>query len=292
MKILFIVNPVAGKGQAKRMVPDIKKMMADVDDADYDICYTEKAGHATSIARDGANQGYDIIYAVGGDGTVNEVMNGLVGTDSALAILPGGSGNDFIRTVDGKDDGDNIIKDTINGTKKLIDVGIINGRYFINISSVGFDAEVVLATERFKKLCLSGSAAYIAGLISTIFTRKPSRVKIAMDGIEIEKEILLTAVANGKYYGGGMKAAPDAVFDDGLFDVCVIEKVSKLKMLLLFPQFIKGRHARFKEVSFYKSKKVCIKSQKPIAVNVDGEVYMDTDINFEIVRNKLYVMIP
>jgi diacylglycerol kinase (ATP) len=292
MKILFIVNPVAGKGLAKRLVPEIQKKMQSVANASFDIRYTERVGHATDIARCGAKSGYDIIYAVGGDGTVNEVANGLVGTGSALAILPGGSGNDFIRTVDGKVNGDNIIRDTIYGTKKLIDVGIINGRYFINIASVGFDAEVVLETQRFKKFNLSGSASYIAGLISTIFTGKSSKVKIKIGDKVIESEILLSAVANGRYYGGGMKPTPDAVFDDGLFDICVIRKLPRIKLLFLFPEFIKGKHAKFKEVSFYKSEKVSIESDDPIAINADGEVWRDKRVNFEIVKNGLYVMIP
>lgn len=292
MRVLFIVNPVAGKGQAMKKVPFIKDAMKNIEGVEYEISYTKRPGHATEIAKDAADDGYDIVYAVGGDGTVNEVMNGLVGKDSALAVLPGGSGNDFIRSLTSYRIDHTKIRDTIFGTKKTIDIGIINGRYFINIASVGFDAEVVLATQQFKKLLLSGSTAYIAGLIKTIFTGKMNKVKIKLDGQELEKRILLIAVANGKYYGGGMKAAPYADIDDGLFDICIIESLPKIKLLFLFPQFIKGKHKKFKEVSFYKSKSVRIESQDLIGVNIDGEVFKDNCASFEIAKEKLYVMIP
>lgn len=292
MKIMLIVNPTAGKGKAGKMVPLIENTMKNSDGASFDISFTKERGHATEIARSSAEDGYDIVYAVGGDGTVNEVMNGLIGTKSALAVLPVGSGNDFARSLGISENIEEAIRQSMSGNRKLIDVGIINGRHFINISSVGFDAEVVLATQNFKKLLFSGSAAYVAGLISTIFTNKPRHVKISVDGNCFEKCILLAAVANGKYYGGGMMAAPDAVMDDGKFDVCIIEKVAKIKMLFLFPKFMKGEHKAFKEVSFLKSEKVEIESQDPIAINVDGEVFKDTRVCFDIVKNGLYMAVP
>jgi YegS/Rv2252/BmrU family lipid kinase len=292
MKIIFIVNPIAGKGHALKMVPEIESVMGRLEKIEYSIQYTEKPGHATEIARHAAEQGADIVFAVGGDGTVNEVANGLISTNTALAVLPGGSGNDFMRSIGISGDIENIITGAVNGTRKLIDVGLINGRYFINISSVGFDAEVVLATQQAKKLFLSGSAAYVAGLITTILTKRPSEVRIILDGKELKERILLIAVANGKYYGGGMKAAPDAVLDDGLFDICLIRAMSKPKMLVLFPQFMKGKHEKFKEVSFYRSRNVYVESVEPISVNVDGEVFRDTKVRFELVKGGLAVAVP
>lgn len=291
MKLLFIVNPTAGKGRAARVIPEIKAAMVQFGEIEYDISYSEKPGHATEISKNAASQGYDIVFAVGGDGTVNEVINGLVNTSSALGVIPRGSGNDFVRTLGIKGDTAKIIKDTIAGIKKQIDVGCINNRYFINIASVGFDAEVVLATQKAKRFFLSDSAAYIAGVISTIFIRKPSRVKMIIGEKEIEDDILLLAVANGKYYGGGMMVAPDAILDDGEFEICVISSMPKIKMLFLFPQFIKGKHKKFKEVSFYKSDKVYTESLKPIAINVDGEVFNDTNVRFDMIKKGLLVIV-
>ena len=292
MNILFIVNPVAGKGLALKCVAEVKATMSNLENIEYTIEYTQKVGHAIDIAQSAACRGTDIIFAVGGDGTVNEVANGLINTNSALAVIPGGSGNDFIRSLGISGSPSEIIIDTINGDRKLIDVGLINNRYFINISSVGFDAEVVLASQRAKKMYLSGSMAYIAGLIITIFTRKIIKVKMVIDDKEVEDNILLIAVANGKYYGGGMMAAPDALLDDGVFDICFIKNVKKSKMLVLFPQFMKGKHEKFKEVTFYRSTKVYIESQSQISINVDGEVFKDTRVCFELIKGGILVAVP
>lgn len=292
MKVLFIVNPVAGKGIAMKEVPDINSAMKSIKEVEYSIIHTERPGHATDIARAGAEAGNDIVFAVGGDGTVNEVVNGLVGTSSALGVIPGGSGNDFIRSMGVTTDLYGIIKGAIQGIKKPVDVGIINGRYFVNISSVGFDAEVVLATQRAKRFYLSGSAAYVAGLIGTIFSRKSRVIKMTIDDRVVEQDSLLVAVANGKYYGGGMMAAPDAVLDDGLFDICFISNLSKSRMLMLFPRFMKGRHKGLREVSFYRSGKVYIESKEPIPVNVDGEVFMDTKVEFQIIKDGIFIAVP
>lgn len=292
VKVLFVVNPVAGKGIAARQVDKIKLAMESMKGVEYSIVYTKKPGHATEIARQGTAEGYEIIFAVGGDGTVNEVVNGLVGRGSALGVIPGGSGNDFIRSLGIEGDTYELVLETIKGVKVPVDIGIINGRYFVNISSVGFDAQVVLEAQKAKSFFLSGSAAYIAGLISAIFRSKPNYVRMNMDNQYVENRALLVAVANGKYYGGGMMAAPEAAIDDGLFDICFISNISRAKMLLLFTQFIRGKHKRFKEVSFYRSRKVSIECKKPIPVNIDGEVFIDTRVDFELVRGGLLVVKP
>lgn len=292
MRVLFIVNPVAGKGHAAKIVPQIKSIMESMNEVDFNVEYTKAPKHAVEIAKKHSSGDYDIVFAVGGDGTVNEVVNGLVGSDTALGVLPGGSGNDFIRSLNISGDMESILRSTIKGQKKLIDVGTVNGRYFVNISSAGFDAEVVLATQRAKKYFLSGSAAYIAGLISTVFTKSSVDLRVVYDGGEINERALLVAVANGRYYGGGMLAAPDALLDDGAFDLCFISETSKLRLLTFFPMFIKGQHKGLKEVSFYRSRNVHIESPVPVSINIDGEVIRDTKVDFQIENKKLFVAVP
>lgn len=292
MRVLFIVNPVAGKGRALKIVPDIESEMEQMSEVEYKIEYSKGPGDATKIAEDYAAKGVDIVFAVGGDGTVNEVANGIIKTNTAMAVIPGGSGNDFIKSLGITGRPDEIIRNTLTGTKRKIDVGLVNGRYFVNISSMGFDAEVVIATQRAKKYFLSGSAAYVAGLISVIFTGRPSVVKMKADDIEVTDRVLLIAVANGKYYGGGMKAAPEAVIDDGLFDICFISRVPKIKMLFLFPKFMKGKHKEIKEVKFYRASKVTIEAEKPTYINIDGEVIQDTKAVFQIVKGGLAIAMP
>ena len=150
MSILFIVNPTAGKGKARELVPLIEKKCIE-DKIDYEIRFTCAPGDGTSISASGAGEGFERIVAVGGDGTVYEVLNGIVGTSSALGVIPGGSGNDFIRSINEHREIEKIIEDNIYGNITGSDIGKCNGKYFINVASSGFDAQVVIETINAKK---------------------------------------------------------------------------------------------------------------------------------------------
>lgn len=139
---------------------------------------------------------------------------------------------------------------------------------------------------------ISGKVSYILGIIFTVFKYRAKNIRIDIDGQVFEKKTLLVAVANGKYYGGGMIPAPDAKIDDGIFDICVIDDLSKIKILSFFPKIIKGRHGELKEVSFYKGKRIAISSEKEIALNVDGEVSIVKEVTFEVKPKSIRVVIP
>lgn len=290
MSVLFIVNPIAGKGNAKTIVPIIEKICREKDIV-YEIIYTKSPKNGTEIAIDGVKKGFERIIAVGGDGTLNEVLNGVVGSEVALGIIPAGSGNDFVRTINTSKEIEKIILDNIFGKIKCADLGKCNGINFINIASVGFDAKVVDETQRAKRF-FSGSLAYIAGTISTIFKYKGIKATIDIDGNITKENILLLAAANGRYYGGGMIPAPNADIYDGLFDICIIKKAPKIKLLGLFPRFMKGKHLGIKEVSIVRGKKVTIESDDKFYVNIDGEVIEGNKMNFEIVPECVNIIIP
>jgi diacylglycerol kinase (ATP) len=292
MKHLFIINPVAGRGRALKLLPSIKEIMDDIGE-EYHIEITENPGHATDIARSYTQRDNYRVYSVGGDGTLNEVMNGMVNSKSSLAVIPGGTGNDFIRSITSKSAVKSLLKQTICGSEKLIDIARVNGRYFINIASLGFDAEVVYSAKGFKKIpWISGQLAYLLGILKTLFINWFQKVTLEIDGRAFEKRILLAAVANGRFYGGGMMPAPDAQIDDGLFDVCVVRALSRIKILFLFPKYIKGKHGKLKEVSFYKAKRVRVSSNDYVPVNIDGEVLRLKEMEFEIVPKAMSVVIP
>lgn len=290
MSILFIVNPTAGKGKAKTLVPLIENECIR-GKVDYVIKYTAAPGDGTSVAVWGANAGFKRIVAVGGDGTVNEVLNGIAGTSVALGVIPGGSGNDFIRSINKHREMEKILDDNINGKIVKSDIGICNGKYFINVASSGFDAQVVMETINAKKI-FSGSLAYIVALIKTIFMYKGSKMSIKIDEVQFDDNTLLVAVANGRYYGGGMLPAPKAQIDDGYFNICHIKQVGKLKMLVLFPKFIKGKHENIKEVSMFKGRKIRIEANVELPVNVDGETFYSRQIEFEIIQDGINIIIP
>lgn len=290
MSILFIVNPTAGKGKAKTLVPIIESECK-VRNIEYVVKYTSGPADGTSIAARGAAEGFERIIAVGGDGTVNDVLNGIAGTNAALGVIPGGSGNDFIRSINGHNDIKKIIEDNAYGKIVKCDLGVCNGKYFINVASSGFDAQVVIETQKAKKV-FSGSLAYIAAVIKTIFIYKGKRINIKVDDYDFEENTLLVAVANGKYYGGGMLPAPEAEIGDGYFDICHIKQVGKAKMLVLFPKFIKGKHCNIKEVSMLKGSKIKIEANEELPVNLDGETFYSRQIDFEILPKGINIIIP
>lgn len=292
MKHLFIINPVAGKGKALKLIPDIERVFKNHPE-DYIIEITERPGHATEIVRSYVEKEIYRVYSMGGDGTLNEVLNGMAGSRSILGVIPCGSGNDFIKSIDNGRDIYEIIERTIQGKERLIDLAKVNGRYFANISSMGFDGEVVYNTSRFKKLpAVSGRMAYILGVFYSLIRCKNYHLNISIDGEHIETESLLTAIANGRYYGGGMMPAPEAVLDDGLLDVCLIKKVNRLKLLRFFPKFIKGTHGSIEEVSFYKGRRIEVKCNEDIFLNLDGEVSRVREAVFEVIPQGICIVMP
>jgi len=292
MKHLFIVNPVAGKGKTVKRIPEIREY-CESRSLSYEIKTTDHPGHATEIARAYSSSQALRIYSVGGDGTLNEVLNGMAGSGSSLAVIPCGSGNDFIRSVVGAKIPEDIIPLTIGGSEQLIDYAKVNDKYFINIMSLGFDAEVAYQTGHFKNLPLiSGETAYVLGILTTIAICKYEHMTLKIDDDEFSGKYLLAAVGNGQYYGGGMHALPEAVIDDGLFDICFVEPKRRSQILRLFPQYMKGLHGSIEGVHFRRSKKVEITLDKPIPLNCDGEILKADKAVLEMFHKALPFVFP
>ena len=288
----FIVNPVAGKGRALRLIPVIREYCEEKK-LDYEIVITQYPGHATEIARAQSALRVMRFYSVGGDGTLNEVLNGMAGSGSSLACIPGGSGNDFIKSVADPARLKKLIKATIDGAEHLIDYAKVNNRYFLNIASVGFDAEVVYRRGHFKKLpFISGKMAYVLGILASIIKCDNRYMQIDIDGKTISGKTLLLAVGNGRYYGGGMLALPEARIEDGLFEICHVGEFKRLRILSLFPKYMKGLHASISGVSFYQGKKVRVVTDKPLPMNLDGEIALIPEASFEILPKGLPFVFP
>lgn len=292
MNHLFIINPVAGKGKSIKYLSEIKKAFKERND----VCITEltkRPGHATEIVKSYIARDNFRVYSVGGDGTLNEVLNGMVGSESNLAVIPSGSGNDFIRNIIPHSGMKDILDRTIRGKEELVDVAKVNDKYFLNISSMGFDAEVVYNTQKIKKFPgMPGKLSYITGIFVTLFKYNNNHMKICIDGKYMETKFLLVAVANGRYYGGGMLPAPTAKIDDGMFDICLIEDKSKLDILYFLPKFVKGEHANVEGVSFHKGKKIKIQCTKKVAINIDGEIDKTSEATYEIIPKGIKIVKP
>lgn len=270
MSFIFIVNPVSGNGKSIKAINAIEeccKMMG----ANYQIIYTCKENDAKVIAKFYKDKNCTI-FSVGGDGTLNEIVNGMANSKAKLGVVPVGTGNDFYRTF----------KDF---EKDKIDLGKVNDRYFINVASLGLDAEIANYANTLKNGKLSNKAVYILGIIHEYFSFKP--INIDIDGINKNSTIL--TVCNAKYYGGGFKIAPFAKLNDGMFDVIDVKSLKKLEIIYLITKLIKVKHLESNKVNFYRTDSLNIDSLLPLNCNIDGEIIKDTSFNFSIEKDAINI---
>lgn len=292
MKHLFIINPVAGKGKALLLLPEIERIFFTLKE-EYIIEISKYQGHATEIVKRYVEKGVYRVYSVGGDGTLNEILNGMINSNSSLAVIPGGSGNDFFRSINKGNGIKDIFFRTIIGSEKVIDIAKVNERYFLNISSVGFDAETAFNARLIKRIpFISGSFAYILGILITVIKNKKYNVNITHDNKNYNGKILLAAIANGRYYGGGILPAPEAILDDGKLDICIVKAIGRFKILILLHKYMKGKHTGMKEVNLYKAGKIEIDCEESLPLNIDGEVYKVNKVTFEIIPKGIKIVIP
>lgn len=286
--IAFIVNPAAGNGRAYKMIPKIEKVMKERN-IEYELFITKYPGDGTRLAEEASRSGFDIIAAVGGDGTVHEVINGINNPDVVLGIIPLGTGNDFARYFHIPKNVDKALEILLNGKIKSIDSAVIN-KYITcnNIANIGIDADVAVEVAKFKKF-LSGIFAYTLSLINVLIKYKPYSIIIDIDGKKIKRNIMLVAFGNCSFYGGGFKILPGANPDDGYIDVIIVNEINKLKLLLLLPMAIFGKHTTLKCVETYRAERIHVSIEKKVAMCVDGEVLLSDNIVLHVRRNSVKI---
>ena len=294
--ITFIVNPAAGSGRSLRAVPIIERVMR-ASGRPYRVIETKTPGHAAELARQAACDGAGIVAAVGGDGTVQEIAAGLVNTEAALAIIPSGSGNDFIHSLNpqlkAKKAFDKRIEQflgyLLRGEQDRIDAVRMNDAYFLNIGSVGIDAQIVVDAARLKKRF--GKSSYLLSTLRNTVTYHPQRVRIECDGEIIDSDLSLAAICNGQFYGGGFNIAPKADMRDGFLTLCVIDKLARPMFGLLFPLVLFGAHTKLKQVRYITCKRLTVYYENTTPVNLDGNIYMrKAPLAFEIIEGGLKVI--
>lgn len=277
MKHIFIVNPISGKGKTLKAVDRIKKVCEE-ENLDYEIYFTEYPKDATKIARK-YRFTKNIIYSVGGDGTLNEVLNGIVGTKNLLGVIPAGSGNDFYKTLS-----------KIDEEYPVIDIGKVNDRYFINIISIGIDAEVANNVSLMKKRKVPTNQIYNASLIYTFFKYKYKDIELLIDEKEQKKgKCTILTICNGQVYGGGYKIAPSAKLTDGYFDVYYVEKVNKPQLPSLINMLKQGIHEKHNKVHKSQATKIKFKCDKELVCNIDGEIMTAKKFNVKIIPNAITI---
>lgn len=276
MKYIFIVNPKSGKGKALKAAEKIEKLCKERN-LYYEIHFTKGPNDATRIAKKYRFQD-NIIYSVGGDGTLNEVINGIVGTKNILGIIPCGSGNDFYKTLSKIDD-----------EQVLIDVGKINNKYFINIVSVGIDAEVADNVSKMKKLKISPNQIYTASIVYTFFKFKYKKLDVEIDSSNRNGKCTILTICNGKTYGGGYNIAPEASLTDGFFDVYFVDKINKPFIPFVISMLKKGTHEKHKKVHKTKATKIKFKCDYDLVCNVDGEIIIDHKFDIKLLPKELLI---
>lgn len=274
MKYVFIINPASGKTDYDKIKQNIMKTL---ENENYEIYETKAPKEATEIASRFKNEENTIVYSVGGDGTLNEVVNGIAKGKCKLGIIPTGSGNDFYRTL----------KEAQTENVRL-DLGKVNGRYFINIASVGMDAETCNNANKTKSKIKLHSSYYLA-LIHTFLTFKSKSLKLKIDKNVYAGDYIIAAICNGKYYGGGFKIAPVASFDDNQFDIYLVSKASKFKLIKILLALLKSEHEKYNEVRKYTGKNITITSENNLIVNIDGEITISKNIEIEMIEDALII---
>ena len=270
--ILFIINPIAGGGKSKSIISTIESTMKKRK-INYKIQFTTKPYDGTIIAEENVDK-YDRIVAVGGDGTINEVYQGLINKQKGiLGIIPCGTGNDLSKTLNIPK---NIIEalDIICGDEMYdIDFCRVNDFSFLNISSIGFDADVTYNNNTYINKIIKNKISYLISIFYTLISFKERKITIEIDGYVFQENIMLLAVGNGRFYGGGLQIIPTAKIDDGFLDVCIISGLTKLKFIRLFPSIFKAEHIKHTDyVKIIKGKTVKIYSEEELVLNIDGEV--------------------
>ena len=283
MKIRFIINPIAGTGKQLKTKKYISKYLKN-----YEIYYTKKAGDASMISKDAVLKNVDAVVAIGGDGTVNECLKSLINTNTALGVIPCGSGNGFALHIGMN----NNIKKAVKQLQKIeiekIDSGFVNGMPFINVGGIGFDAHIA---KLFGKLKKRGFYNYIK-LILKELDFKPQTYHIKYDKINKKIIAYMISFANSSQYGNNIKISPTANIKDGLLDFVIVKKFPKWEIPFFLIKLALGKVHRSKYVEIIQTKKMTITSNNYL-VHLDGEsIHLDNPITVSLLKNSLIILKP
>ena len=301
---LVVVNPNAGR---RRGLLDWEKISGILRsyNLDFTPVFTERPGHATEIVTEYVErEGYQRVIVVGGDGTMNEVVNGIFGqnryktTEITLGMITVGTGNDWGRMFGIPTDYEEAVQILTQDRTFIQDAGMVmycnedvpGNRYFVNIAGMGFDAEVTRKSNRMKEKGKGGAFLYLMNIFTSLINYRYVEALINVDGLNLENKIFSMNVGIGRYSGGGMIQAPNAILDDGLFDLTVIRKLSKAKVILSLKMLYNGTIHKHPKVDSYTAKSIRVESRDTIRLETDGETLGHTPIEFRIIPKSVKVL--
>ena len=295
---IFLVNPASANGRTAKRWPKLQARARELG-LDGEALLSEHPGHLVELARQAAGEGR-LIVVVGGDGTLNEVVNGLAGSAAEVAILPNGTGQDFGRTHGIPTGFDEAVAVALGASARPVDLGravFADGagagspRVFANVGSVGMSGAVARRANSMSKR-LGGRTVFYYALVREFLAWENTEVTVTSDGGERRGRMHDVIVANGRWHGGGMKLAPDAHADDGLFDVVLIGDVTKLDFVTTSPKLYSGGHVHHPRVDVLRSATVAVEAAVPLPVELDGEVAGTTPVRFEVEPGALRLRAP
>jgi diacylglycerol kinase (ATP) len=291
MKHIFIINPYSGTHTGVSLVPIIEDYFTN-HPADYIIHQTLYHKHAYELAQKYSEEDVTF-YVIGGDGTTNEVLNGM-SSRHTLAIIPSGTGNDFYRMLQiPKMSVEQLVAQTVEGKVVTVDYGMANQLRFINCFSMGFDADIGIMADRLKKKYpVLTPFVYGIATFSMLLKRQNRPLTLDFGTRRLETNSLMVAVMNGQFYGGGFAPTPMASIQDGELDVCVVENTFLLNVLRLLPKYMKGTHIKERVVRFYKIKQMSLEGEFEMNAQTDGEGMVTQKIEFAIVSKGLKLRVP
>ena len=291
MRVQVIYNPVSGKGRAERAARAAAEVWTTAG-WEAPLTPTKCAGDATALAARLAPEA-DLVVACGGDGTLSEVVNGLVGTDTPVGLIPAGTGNDFGRTVGLSRDPREAARQLLSGAPQPVDLLAVgeSGHVAINVLGVGFDAAVARRMNA-QTRSTGGVLAYPSAVLLELAHLRPTRVRLRVDEQDWEGEALLVAVANAQSYGAGMRIAPAASISDGLLDVVIVRHMPRLRFLRCLPRVFCGTHPALPEVEIWQGRGVRIETDEPLPVLVDGDLHGETPLAVRVLPGAIRMWLP
>lgn len=278
-KYKLIANPAARRGNTHLIISRTLELLAKRGIA-YDLELTTAPKEAGLIAR-AACRDHDVIVAIGGDGTVNEVVQGMVFSDTPLGIIPGGTGNDFIRSLRIPNDLEQAVDIVLSGQTRTIDVGRINSTYFANNAGFGFDAAVNITASSMVGSA-GGLSLYLRALVKTLGKYRPVQLTVAMNGRTSTQETFLLSIGNGTTCGGGFKLTPQAKLDDQLLDVTLLKPLPLASLLWHFPKVFLGTIDRVSYAACERTAELTITSNGPVPIHVDGEIFPGSETTYTV----------
>jgi diacylglycerol kinase (ATP) len=299
LSTVFLVNPASGNGATGKRWPELAHRAAQLG-LTGEALLSERPGHLIELASDAVDGGATLVVAVGGDGTLNEVVNGIAGRDVELATIPLGTGMDFGRTYGIPSRFDDAVRVAVGGNARTIDAGRVRyrtwagepaERFFANVSSVGMSGAVAQRANGMSK-ALGGKATFFYALTRVFLEWQNTDVTVRFDDAERRGRMHDVIVANGVWHGGGMMLAPEAAPDDGRFDVVLIGDVSKLDFLTTAPKIYKGKHVHHPKVEVLRSVRVEVDAPVQLPIELDGEQVGTTPATFEVVPGAVRVRVP